>query len=277
MQHWIGGRSLLPKSPLTCRIRSVGDRLIQEYLVAIHCMYSGYWSCMEFMTTACQASFLSSCLSIIWFKNNWKPHLGSLKTAQSCATTFLLGLLHLQSRYTCVRIQSLVLIAFSLMTCDGLQIEWADLQAAEAAVGDFGGDNRAGVQGTLHRISAIRNRRGAIVGLTVRVGRAVTGHIDMIRDMLDGKLYIFLIPIWSITSKPTCLLTPMTWLLSFYSLVLVTQWGRWPGKCLQLNCTLMQWLKSFHTAENFWIWWVQFSLWVLPAHGQACKTWTTHS
>ena len=60
-----------------------------------------------------------------------------------------------------------------------------DLDHAEAALGQFGGDNRAGVEGTLHRISAIRNRRGGIVGLTCRVGRAVTGHIDMIRDILD--------------------------------------------------------------------------------------------
>ena len=60
-----------------------------------------------------------------------------------------------------------------------------DLDAAALALGDFGGDNRAGVEGTLHRISAIRNRRGAVVGLTCRVGRAVTGHIDMIRDILD--------------------------------------------------------------------------------------------
>jgi stage III sporulation protein SpoIIIAA len=60
-----------------------------------------------------------------------------------------------------------------------------DLAHADAALGEFGGDNRAGVEGTLHRISAIRNRRGAVVGLTCRVGRAVTGHIDMIRDILD--------------------------------------------------------------------------------------------
>ena len=71
-----------------------------------------------------------------------------------------------------------------------LQIDRSDLAAAEAAVGAFGGDNRAGVQGTLHRISAIRNRKGAVVGLTCRVGRAVTGHIDMIRDMLDGGFRI---------------------------------------------------------------------------------------
>eukprot|EP00850_Spirogloea_muscicola_P002332 SM000009S23461 [mRNA] locus=s9:175892:179599:+ [translate_table: standard] len=59
-----------------------------------------------------------------------------------------------------------------------------DLEAAQAAVGEFGGDNRAGVEGTLHRISGIRNRKGHIVGLTCRVGRAVTGHVDMIRDVL---------------------------------------------------------------------------------------------
>ncbi len=68
-----------------------------------------------------------------------------------------------------------------------LQITWEDLKAAEQAVGDFGSDNRAGVQGTLHRISAMRSRRGTVVGLTCRVGRAVTGHVDMIRDILDGE------------------------------------------------------------------------------------------
>ena len=60
-----------------------------------------------------------------------------------------------------------------------------DLEAAERALGEFGGDNRAGIANTLHRISAIRNRRGTIVGLTCRVGRAVTGHVEMIRDLLD--------------------------------------------------------------------------------------------
>lgn len=65
------------------------------------------------------------------------------------------------------------------------EITWDDLKAAAMAVGEFGGDNRAGVQGTLHRISALRNRKGTVVGLTCRVGRAVTGHMDMIRDMLE--------------------------------------------------------------------------------------------
>ena len=68
-----------------------------------------------------------------------------------------------------------------------VQITWEDLKAAEEAVGDFGSDNRAGVQGTLHRISAMCSRKGTVVGLTCRVGRAVTGHVDMIRDILDGR------------------------------------------------------------------------------------------
>lgn len=63
----------------------------------------------------------------------------------------------------------------------------ADLRAAEQALGEFGGDNRAGVPQTLHRISAIRNRKGKIVGLTCRVGRAVLGHVDMIRDILEEE------------------------------------------------------------------------------------------
>jgi stage III sporulation protein SpoIIIAA len=52
--------------------------------------------------------------------------------------------------------------------------------------GDFGADNRTGIEGTLHRISAIRNRRGDIVGLTLRVGRAVSGTIDLIRDLVES-------------------------------------------------------------------------------------------
>ena len=69
-----------------------------------------------------------------------------------------------------------------------------DLDAAISAIGDFGGDNRAGIQGTLHRISAIRNRNGSVVGLTCRVGRALKGHVDMIEDLLaeGGESILFL-------------------------------------------------------------------------------------
>jgi stage III sporulation protein SpoIIIAA len=52
--------------------------------------------------------------------------------------------------------------------------------------GDFGADNRTGIEGTLHRISAMRNRRGDIIGLTLRVGRAVFGTIDLIRDLVES-------------------------------------------------------------------------------------------
>ena len=55
-----------------------------------------------------------------------------------------------------------------------------------ARLGQFGGDNRAGIERTLHRISAIRNRQGEVVGLTCRVGRAVFGTVAMVRDLLDG-------------------------------------------------------------------------------------------
>src|SRR5687767_1792330 len=59
-------------------------------------------------------------------------------------------------------------------------------------VGDFDADNRAGIERTLHRISGIRNRRGEVVGLTVRVGRAVFGTIDIVEDIIEsGKSVLF--------------------------------------------------------------------------------------
>ncbi len=61
----------------------------------------------------------------------------------------------------------------------------ADLQHCIDRVGHFGGDNRAGLEKTLHRISAIRNRSGEVIGLTCRVGRAVFGTIGMIRDLVE--------------------------------------------------------------------------------------------
>ena len=64
-------------------------------------------------------------------------------------------------------------------------VERADLEAVVQRLGAFGGDNRAGIERTLHRISAIRNRTGAVVGLTCRVGRAVFGTVAMVRDLMD--------------------------------------------------------------------------------------------
>ena len=61
-----------------------------------------------------------------------------------------------------------------------------DLQAVARSIGAFGEDNRAGIERTLHRISAIRNRSGRIVGLTCRVGRAVFGTIEIIADLVES-------------------------------------------------------------------------------------------
>ncbi|MBO9309467.1 MAG: AAA family ATPase [Chloroflexi bacterium] len=60
------------------------------------------------------------------------------------------------------------------------------IQYVVARVGSFDSDNRAGIERTLHRISAIRNRRADIVGLTCRVGRAVYGTIDIIQDIIES-------------------------------------------------------------------------------------------
>jgi stage III sporulation protein SpoIIIAA len=68
-----------------------------------------------------------------------------------------------------------------------------DLEYVTQRVGTFGKDNRAGIERTLHRISAIRNRRGGIVGLTCRVGRAVYGTIDIIRDVVEGGKSVLLL------------------------------------------------------------------------------------
>ncbi len=69
----------------------------------------------------------------------------------------------------------------------------ADLEYVAARVGNFGADNRAGIERTLHRISAIRNREGRIVGLTCRVGRAVTGTVDIIKDIVVSGQSILLL------------------------------------------------------------------------------------
>jgi stage III sporulation protein SpoIIIAA len=68
-----------------------------------------------------------------------------------------------------------------------------ELQYCIDRVGMFSGDNRAGIERTLHRISCMRNRTGEIVGLTCRVGRAVYGTINMIRDLVEtGKSILML-------------------------------------------------------------------------------------
>jgi len=68
-----------------------------------------------------------------------------------------------------------------------------DLSYVSSRIGAFGGDNRAGIARTLHRISALRNRQGDIVGLTCRVGRAVSGIIQIIQDMVASGKNILLV------------------------------------------------------------------------------------
>ncbi len=62
-----------------------------------------------------------------------------------------------------------------------------------SGIGEFDDDNRAGIARTLHRIAGIRNRRGEVVGLTCRVGRAVYGTLDIISVILsEGNLVLLL-------------------------------------------------------------------------------------
>ena len=66
------------------------------------------------------------------------------------------------------------------------EIDAQDIQYVIDHIGSFGDDNRAGIERTLHRISAIRNRSGKIVGLTARIGRAVFGTIEIIEDLVES-------------------------------------------------------------------------------------------
>jgi stage III sporulation protein SpoIIIAA len=73
------------------------------------------------------------------------------------------------------------------------EIAEADIAHVIEHIGAFGDDNRAGIERTLHRISAIRNRAGKVVGLTCRIGRAVFGTIDIIRDIVEGGQSVVLL------------------------------------------------------------------------------------
>jgi len=70
-----------------------------------------------------------------------------------------------------------------------------DIRYVVERIGHFGEDNRAGIERTLHRISCIRNRSGDVIGLTCRIGRAVYGTINIIRDLVEsGKSILLLGP-----------------------------------------------------------------------------------
>ncbi|MFH1646151.1 MAG: R3H domain-containing nucleic acid-binding protein [Chloroflexota bacterium] len=73
------------------------------------------------------------------------------------------------------------------------EVEETDIDFVVARIGSFGDDNRAGIERTLHRISAIRNRRARIVGLTCRVGRAIFGTIKVIEDLVQSGKSVLLL------------------------------------------------------------------------------------
>ncbi|MGC8878878.1 MAG: AAA family ATPase, partial [Anaerolineae bacterium] len=73
------------------------------------------------------------------------------------------------------------------------EVTHEDIAYVVQRIGQFTSDNRAGIERTLHRISAIRNRQGNIVGLTCRVGRAVYGTIDIIQDIIESGKNILLL------------------------------------------------------------------------------------
>ncbi|MGI8968190.1 MAG: R3H domain-containing nucleic acid-binding protein [Chloroflexota bacterium] len=72
-------------------------------------------------------------------------------------------------------------------------VSFEDIEYVISRIGAFGEDNRAGIERTLHRISAIRNRAGLIIGLTLRVGRAVFGTIGIIQDIVESGQSILLL------------------------------------------------------------------------------------
>jgi stage III sporulation protein SpoIIIAA len=73
------------------------------------------------------------------------------------------------------------------------EVTHEEIEAVVERIGAFDADNRAGLERTLHRIAAIRNRRGSIVGLTCRVGRAVYGTTDILKDLIEsGKSLLLL-------------------------------------------------------------------------------------
>ena len=76
---------------------------------------------------------------------------------------------------------------------DSSEVNEDDLQYTIDRIGSFGEDNRAGIERNLHRVSAIRNRAGKVIGLTLRVGRAVYGTIRVIEDLIvTGKSVLLL-------------------------------------------------------------------------------------
>ena len=76
---------------------------------------------------------------------------------------------------------------FDIWDAESSKITMNDIDEALSLLGEVGADNRAGIDGTLHRISTIRNRRGTVIGLTCRVGRAVKGAAELCKDLVSSE------------------------------------------------------------------------------------------
>ena len=79
------------------------------------------------------------------------------------------------------------------MVLNPKEVDEEDIDYVASRISSFGDDNRAGIERTLHRISAIRNRKGRIIGLTCRVGRAVFGTIKVIEDLIQSGKSVLLL------------------------------------------------------------------------------------
>ncbi|WP_018962798.1 R3H domain-containing nucleic acid-binding protein [Coprothermobacter platensis] len=75
---------------------------------------------------------------------------------------------------------------------DDVLVSEDDIQYVVQHIGSFGKDNRAGLEGTLHRISCMRNRQGKIIGLTIRIGRAIYGVVDPLESYFTQDKSILL-------------------------------------------------------------------------------------
>jgi len=68
-----------------------------------------------------------------------------------------------------------------------------EIQQILRKISSFDRDHRAGIEKTLHRISGIFNRQGEVVGLTCRVGRAVYGTIEPLKDIIVSDKNLLLL------------------------------------------------------------------------------------
>jgi len=91
------------------------------------------------------------------------------------------------------------------------EITRAEIDHITERIGTFDADNRAGMERTLHRISAIRNRLGTVVGLTCRVGRAVYGTVDIIQDIIESGKSVLILGRLAWAKPPCCVKPPASW------------------------------------------------------------------